>query len=94
MHKSVNHGSDDDENQPEESGAQSGQLPGMAQDQDSVITPDVVARESRAEVMRDQGNAQEGRPAASNAGNLSYFKKSFPSCKHDFMNRRTQPPVA
>lgn len=69
MHKSVNHDSDDDENHPEENGAQSGQLPGMAQNQDSVITPDVVARESRAEVMRDQGNTQESRPAASNSGN-------------------------
>lgn len=79
MHKSVNHDSEDDENQPEESGAQSGQLPGMAQNQDSVITPDIVARESRAEVMRDQGNAQEGGPTASNAGNLSYFKNEVPA---------------
>ena len=59
----------EDENQAEESGTQSGQLPGMAQNQDSVITQDVVARESRAEVMREQqGNGQDSRPAASNAG--------------------------
>lgn len=65
----------EDGNQAEESGTQSGQLPGMAQNQDSVITQDVVARESRAEVMREQqGNGQDSRPtasaSASHAGNF------------------------
>ena len=75
MHKSVNQSSDvEDEIQSEESTSQSGQLPGMAQNQDSVIRRDVGARESRAEVMREQrGNGQDSRPASSNAGNFSFF---------------------
>ena len=65
VHKSLSE-DDDAENANEGNNARSGQLTGMAQDQDVVITPDVAARESRAEVMVGQGNSTTNQRRSEN----------------------------